>query len=92
MVLKVILSDFLPFHSSSWYCSINRDKTGNPYLLSLWTVSAQQAPFPVPVQTFQYKTKNLSLLPSQTVPAKQGPLPGQVAGLNTGLKHPILVL
>ena len=54
-------------------------KTKKLSLLSLWTVSAQQVPLPVPVQTIPHKTRNLSLLPAQTVSAKQGPLPGQVA-------------
>ena len=42
---------FLPFYYSSWYCSINTNKTKNLLLLSLWTVSAQQSPLPVPVWT-----------------------------------------
>ena len=59
----------LPFPNKPWNIS----------LLSLWTVSAQQAPLPVSVSPFQNKNRTLSLLPAQTVSAKQGPLPGQVA-------------
>ena len=47
------------------------NKTKNLSLLSLWTVSAQEAPLPVPVPTITTK--------DQTVSAMQGPLPGKAA-------------
>ena len=62
-------------------------------MLSIETVSAQQAPLPVPVRPFPNKTRNLSLLPAKTVSAKQGPLPGQVAVCRhrTVTPNPVLV-
>ena len=51
LFLKLSKVTCLPCYSSSWFCSINLNKTRNLSLLSLWTVSAQQAPLLVPVRT-----------------------------------------
>ena len=78
--LKVSKVTVLPFYSSSWYCSINPNRTRILFLLSLWTVSAQQTPLPVPVRTIpKQDQESSSLLPAHTVSAKQGLLPVQVA-------------
>ena len=93
MAQQIVKGDFSSKFSSSCYCSINPNRTGNFSLLSLQTVSAQQAPLPVPVKPFPNKTRNLSLLPDQTVSAKQGLLPGQVAVCRhrTVTPNPVLV-
>ena len=77
--LQIVEGDFSSIQSSSRYCSINPNRTGNFSLLSLQTVSAKEAQLPVPVRPFPHKTRSLYLLLAQTVSAKQGPLPGQVA-------------
>ena len=92
MVLKVIYSDFSPIFSISQYCSINTNKTENPSLLSLWTVSAQQAPLPVPVQNITIQDQESLSAPGPDCPCQARAFPGQVAGFNTGLQHLILVL
>ena len=61
---------FLPFYSSSWYCSINTNKTGNPSLLSLWTVSAQQAPLPVPVRNISIQDQESLSAPGPDCPCQ----------------------
>ena len=71
MGLNIFYSDFSPIFPVPDTAQLIRNRTGNPSLLSLWTVSAQQAPLPFP-----NKIRNLS---AQTVSAKQDPLPGQVA-------------
>ena len=48
-VFKTVQTDYFSNFSSSWYCSINLNRTQNLSLQSLWTVSAQYAPLPVPV-------------------------------------------
>ena len=54
------------------------NNTKNLSLLSLWTVSSQQAPLPVPVRTITTQDQE-SLSAHGSVSAKQEPLPGKAA-------------
>ena len=86
---------FLPFYSSSWYCSINTNKTGNPSLLSLWTVSAQQAPLPVPVRNISIQDQESLSAPGPDCPCQArasscsgGRVKHRTATPNPGLFNP----
>ena len=51
MVLQIVKGYFSSIYSTSQYWSNNLNRTVTLSLLSLWTVSAQQAQLPVPVRT-----------------------------------------
>ena len=61
-----------PFHSGSWSCSINPNRTGNHSLLLLWTVSAQQAPLPVSARYIQKQDQKALSAPSLDCLCKAG--------------------